>query len=177
MTQLRVTFHHHEVEGSKIAAHRLHELGFAGYTSNQVARLVLLHQTRFYHNTKPDTYRKFLRKLNMPTWHYLDLLLCDRAGNKRNKHKALKTREYNIMEYKLKAYASSLIRRADLCMDPTDLVDFGLTIIEAREALDKVAAIVQHKPKHNNRMFITEFVRRHYLEKKKDDKFQRLLDW
>jgi hypothetical protein len=175
--QEQVSFHKHEVEGARILESRLAAMGFGGMDIRIPKKLVELHQVRFYENTNEKTFRAFLRRLGKKkTDLFFSVLKADRAGNRANDGKPLMTRYMKQLRWKLEFLEKTTVFEEDLCVNRFSLLFMGVPRERINHAINNMTAIVQLKPERNNFMFLTEFVRKNYLEIH-DDRSKGLPDW
>lgn len=172
-----VTFHRHEIESARIIQSRLKELGFSDFEICLPQRLVELHQVRFYSNTQDITYRAFLRRLGrFHVSSFFAVLRADRAGNTKNDHKPLITQEMMSLQKKLEDLQKTTVFEEDLVLSKINLILMDVPKDKIQHAINNMTAIVQLRPDRNTLLFLTEFVRKNYLEKK-NGQSKGLPDW
>lgn len=155
-----VTFHKHEVFGSQICRKSLNDFGFNPETVEKASTLVLLHQVRFYPNTKQSTYRKFLKKLGKVSLEQLKaVLLSDRAGNSKKKEFPLITREFQKVERILMKMTEETIYPV---MSFENIRSLGFNEMVSKQIMSNIQGIVNSSPHRNTKKYLLDYIFRNY---------------
>lgn len=166
-----ITFYKHEVIGASIAYNWMKKMKFANTDAEYVSKLVRHHQFRFEEDTKAKTIRKWLQKVGKDIWQDLITLRCaDRKGNKHkmllgkgiitSKMRELMDKVHHMIESEVPLF------KEDLAVDGNDLKSLGIKPgPEYKEIFQNLLGIVVNDPAKNNKEWLLDFLRKHYVKK------------
>lgn len=163
-----IHFYRHEVKGASVAYKYLTDMRFSRKEAEYISKLIRHHQWRFERDSKDKTIRRWLQKVGKDTWKDLIILRCaDRRGNLAKKDKPMMTAHMKELVSTVQRIIASgeAIFKEDLAINGNDLKSLGVPPGPIyKEIFQNMLGIVVAEPEKNNKVWLTEFVRKNYIK-------------
>lgn len=167
------TFYKHEVVGASLIYDWMTEYKFSKKDCSYVSKLVRWHMFRMETDSTDKTIRKFLQEVGKELWKDLfDLRFADRKGNRAKAGRS----EYPKALQDLRSRIEKMINdgvaifKEDLAIDGKDLIELGVPPgPQYNDIFKNMLGLVVTDPEKNNRVWLSDFVKRNYIDDKKQE--------
>jgi len=165
-TKVKVSFHKHEIIGANLTRDFMKRVGFTSSETNRVAKLVSMHQFRFYEDTTDKAICRWLQKLGKQGFaDIIRVRLADRQGNDKNLHKPPITKELQSLLERCDALIKQkkVVFLENLQLKKSDLNKLGVPKERQGECISAMLAIVAKSPRKNQKKILIKYVEKNYI--------------
>lgn len=167
------TFYKHEVVGAQITYQWMKTYKFSSKDIQYVVKMVRHHQWRFEDNTTDKAYRKWLQEVGKEHWRDLiRLRMADRKGNRAKSNRPAITSKMKdlIRNVRRIIRLGQPIFVEDLAINGNDLKELGVKPGPIyKDIFSNILGLVLVRPEINTKEWLTNFVKKNYVDKKPED--------